>query len=288
MADFLGLLPSLPEIRVVDVGAMSLGEGTDAYEALMRAGIARVLGFEPVAAECERLNAAADSRRRFLPHAIGDGSRRTLHICNFPMTSSLYPPDTELLDRFQNLENLTRVVARHEVETRRLDDLREVGEVDFLKVDVQGAERDVFAGATRTLRDVVAIHTEVQFVPLYRGAPTFSDVDIALRERGFLLHRFVGASGRCFKPLLLNGNVNAPGSQLLWADAVYLPHFMQLGRLSAEKLLKLAIILHAVYQSVDACAYVLREHQRRAGGRLADRYLAGVVQGGPQPPAGSA
>jgi FkbM family methyltransferase len=263
-----------PTIRIVDIGAMSLGEGRDPYEALTQNGPTRIVGFEPVAAECEKLKALHGERRTYLPYAVGDGQRRVFHTCNFPMTSSLYEPNTALLDKFQNLENLVRVVERSEIETRRLDDIPEVAETDYLKVDVQGAEADVLAHATHVLKNTLVVHTEVEFVPIYREQPLFADVDAILRRHGFLFHRFASISGRMFKPLLNKTNVNAMGSQWLWADAVYVRDFMQLAALTAEQLLKLAIILHTLYQSFDLCAFVLRHYQDQTGEPLADRYLA--------------
>lgn len=274
MFHFPDLIPQQPiDVHVCDIGAMTLGPDTDAYGALVTAGMARVIGFEPVQTECDKLNRLYSPERIFLPYVIGDGRKKTFYICNNTMTSSLYPPNSELLDRFQNLENLTQVVNTAPVDTVRLDDIPEVGNVDFLKVDVQGAEADVFDGAPRVLRDTIVIHTEVQFAPMYRGTPLFSEIDIQLREHGFVLHRFAGIGSRTFKPLIVNNNVNTRGTQLLWGDAVYIPDFMNLERLSPEKLLKLTAILHVVYHSYDTAAYFLQEHDRRTGDNLANRYI---------------
>ena len=267
-----------PVINIVDVGAMSFSQETDAYSALLQKGPVRIVGFEPVQAECDKLNAMhSGSGRLYLPYVIGDGAKRTFHECNYPMTSSLYPPHTELLDKFQNLERLVRVVSSLSVETHRLDDITEITDVDYLKVDVQGAETDVFKGASGTLRNVVAVHTEVEFVPLYRNQPLFSDVDRVLRENGFLFHRFTTFSSRTFKPIVSNNNPNAPGSQLLWADAVYMKDFMQLDRLPAVKLLKLAIVLHEIYGSFDTCAFVLQHYSRKTNDGLLEKYIDKLV-----------
>jgi FkbM family methyltransferase len=268
-----------PVITIVDVGAMALGGDNDAYSALLKNRPVRIVGFEPIRSECDKLNSMNAAGRLYLPHAIGDGTARTFYQCNYPMTSSLYQPNTELLDKFQNLEKLVQVVSTSDVKTHRLDDIAEIGDVDYLKVDVQGAEVDVFNGARRTLQDAVVIHAEVEFVPLYRNQPLFSDVDRVLRDNGFLFHKFSTFSSRMFKPLVNNNNLNAPGSQLLWADAVYMKDFMRLDELSAEKLLKLAIVLHEIYGSFDACGLVLQHYSRKANSNLSDSYLKRLVAG---------
>ena len=267
----------LPSIHVVDVGAMALEGMPSPYNALLTAGVARVTGFEPVEEECRKLNTAGRGVHTFLPYAVGDGTSRTFRECNFSMTSSLYEPNTALLDRFQNLGELTRVVKQFPVETRRLDDLAEVRDVDYLKLDVQGAEYDVIEGASEALSHALVVHTEVEFVPLYVGQPLFAEVDQALRRNGFCFHRFAGLAGRAFKPMVYQNNVNAMLSQALWADAIYVRDWMDWESRSAEQLLKLALILHDVYSSCDLCLVALDHFDRKTGSALRERYLGALT-----------
>jgi FkbM family methyltransferase len=267
------LLPPLPRLKIVDVGAMSLGEGTDAYSTLTSATPCDVYGFEPGTAELEKLKASAKPRHHYLPYFIGDGSARTFYECNFNMTSSLFEPNVDLLLKFQNLGELVQVEKTHAVETRRLDDIPELEGTDFLKVDVQGAELMVFEGAARILENALVVHTEVQFVPLYKGASQFGEIDSCLRSKGFLLHRLTQA-GRTFKPLIFMNDVNAALSQILWGDAVYVRDFMQFDQLSGVALLKLATILHETSRSVDMAALALASYDRQNGSNLQQAYIA--------------
>lgn len=262
-----------PTLNLVDVGAMSLGPHTDAFDRLLGCGAVRIVGFEPVQAECDKLNALHGSQRLYLPYAIGDGRRRTFHECNLPMTSSLYEPNNDLLDKFQSIGRFSHVIATSEIETRRLDDIPEVADADYLKLDVQGAELDVINGAANVLRQAVLVHTEAELVPMYRDQPLFGDVDCALRRNGFLLHQILAIASRTFKPLVNDNNADAPGSQALWCEAVYIRDFMTLDDLPPEKLLKLALMLHVIYRSTDTCAFVLQAYQRKTGDRLFERYL---------------
>ena len=268
------ILPKpLPSIHVVDVGAMAVEGMLPPYNQLLTAGVARVTGFEPVDEECQKLNATCGPAHSFLPYAVGAGTTRTFRQCNFSMTSSLYEPNTALLDRFQNLGELTRVVKQSPLATHRLDDLPQVREVDYLKLDVQGAECDVIRGAVKALSNTLVVHTEVEFVPLYIGQPLFAEVDQALRRNGFCFHRFAGIAGRAFKPMIYQNNVNAMLSQALWGDAIYVRDWMDWESLSAEQLLKLAVILHDVYSSCDLCLVALDQFDRKTGGALRGRYL---------------
>merc|ERR1711924_266039 len=120
------------------------------------------------------------------------------------------------------LAEVTKVVKRSEVKTRRLDDLlpdMPGGVIDFLKLDVQGYELAVLEGAEKTLQKALVIHTEVEFVEMYQKQPLFADVDQFLRRAGFVFHRFASLQGRPMKPLFYKSNPIQPISQQLWGDA---------------------------------------------------------------------
>lgn len=256
---------------------MFVHDGYEPHDALIAKSLCTVVGFEPVAAECEKLNRIRGPIHRFLPYVIGDGTKRRFYLTNRTMTSSIYPPNNELLAKFQYLDELVRPVATEMVETRRLDDLAEIGDVDFLKIDAQGASYDVLEGAARTLENTVVVHVEVEFVPLYHGEKLFGDVDCRLRQAGFTFHRFGEVSGRSFRPLHPVNDVSGSMGQVLWADVVYVKDFMAFDRLPPAKLRALAVILHEVYRSYDLCAHVLQAHDRVARTDFQSRYIGRLV-----------
>jgi FkbM family methyltransferase len=260
-------------IKIIDVGAMMIGNKPPDYHALLKPGVSKVVGFEPDKKECQKVNQSCPGDCSFLPYYIGDGTERTFNLCNFNMTSSLYEPNTNLLEKFQNLSELHQVVERSTVSTKRLDDIDEVQNADYLKIDVQGAEVDVFNGAEDLLLDIMIIHTEVEFVPLYINQPLFAEVDQTLRKYGFLFHKFHGLAGRTFKPLIVNNNKNQPLGQVLWSDVIYVKNFLHYDQTPPEKLLKLAVILHDVYGSYDIVHYILQQYDKHISGKCAEQYL---------------
>jgi hypothetical protein len=150
-----------------------------------------------------------------------------------------------------------------------------VQQADYLKIDVQGAECDVFKGAANLLKEIMIIHTEVEFIPVYMNQPLFGDVDLILRQNGFLFHRFHkhAMAGRAFKPFIVNNDINRPLSQVIWADVIYVKNMMELDNYPPEKLLKLAIILHDVYESFDLAYYILQHYDKLTKEQFAQKYM---------------
>lgn len=262
---------TMPMIDIVDAGAMWGGDPP--YAPMIRAGFGRVVGFEPVQSECDKLNSMNRKGERYLPYFIGDGTERTFYLTSRTMTASLYEPNMPLLRRFQQLDEVTRVVETTQVQTKRLDDVPEIEAINLLKADVQGAELDLLKGADRLLKDVLVTQLEVEFLPMYKGQPLFADIDIHLRSRGFVLHSFVDLQGRCFRPIMLNNDPTKTWRQHLYADAVYVRDFMEWKGLSPEQLLKTAAILHECFHSVDIAALALQHYQQRTGVPIWDTYI---------------
>jgi FkbM family methyltransferase len=59
--------------------------------------------------------------------------------------------------------------------------------IDFIHMDVQGAERLVLAGAAAALRRVTALWLEVSDLALYRGQALRADIEQVMRGHGFAL-----------------------------------------------------------------------------------------------------
>lgn len=287
MANFsiLEILGSrVPMVTVVDIGAMVEGKLRNRYDGLVERGVAQVIGFEPQPAEFEKLKAHAAPRHTYLPCFVGSGKPATFYRCRYSACSSLYRPDPRVIDLFTSigasLGGNFEVMGTAEVETVRLDDIKEVTACDFLKADVQGAELDALEGAVRTLGATAVVEMEVEFVPIYENQPLFAEIDLFMRQNGFLLHKLVDVGGRSIRPFAVEGNPYQSMSQLLWADAVYIKDFTRFDTLSPEMLLKTAVLLHEVYSSIDMVALALKAFDVKAGTRLCADYIEKVKTAG--------
>jgi FkbM family methyltransferase len=66
----------------------------------------------------------------------------------------------------------------------------------FLKIDVQGGELDVIAGATEIFPDVEAIALEVAFFEFHSGMPEFHNVVDTMKKYGFVVYEVVEGHNR--------------------------------------------------------------------------------------------
>lgn len=270
------ILDGLPAVKIVDIGANPI-DGDPPYAALLRSGHAEVVGFEPNRAALDVLRQKQGPHETYLPHAIGDGRRHTLHLTQAPGMSSLLEPNPDLLTLFHGFPDWSRVVRTEPVDTVRLDDVPETAGVDMIKIDIQGAELMALSNATARLATTLVIQTEVEFVPMYRDQPLYGEVETFLRAHGYLLHRFEPLVSRVVKPMLLGGNIRAGFSQVLWTDAIFVRDPTRLDALDDGQLLRTAVLLHECYGSVDLALHFLLAHDRRTGRDFGPRYLKAIT-----------
>ena len=262
-------------VKVVDVGANPI-DSAPPYADLLRAGDADVVGFEPNPNALAKLDALKGPNETYLPHALGDGRRHTLHICAASGMTSLLEPNSTVLNLFHGFPVWAQVLGTEKLKTLRMDDIAETKGVDLIKIDIQGAELMVFRSATDRLADALVVHTEVEFLQMYTGQPLFGDVEKFLRSQGFVFHQFLEINKRTIQPLLVNNNVYAGLSQWLYADAVFIRDFSRLDLLTDERLLKLAALMHECYLSYDLVYRLLIEYDTRTGDGLAETYLTNL------------
>jgi FkbM family methyltransferase len=262
-----------PRLRLIDIGASPLDGQKPVYADLLQLGLLDLIGFEPDPKGLDALNAKKKPNEVFLPYAIGDGRRHTLRVCHAPGLSSILKPSHTVMDLFHFMSDLAQVKARHEVDTMCLDDIPETAGADFIKLDIQGAELMALQGATQRLRDVVALQIETNFIPMYENQPLFAEIDQFMRGQGFMLHKLFDQQSRMLRPFAVGSNPHVIGSQLGWADAVYVRDLTRLDLLTDRQLLALAIIAYNFYASFDLVLLPLGEHDRRHGHKLQANYL---------------
>lgn len=237
-----------PPVDVVDIGANPI-DGDPPYRLLLDAGLCRVTGFEPQPQALAELHKLAGASESYLPYAVGDGLRHTLYLCATTGFASLLEPDDRQLELLINFPELARVTGRESIDTRRLDDIAEIERIDLLKIDIQGGELAVLRAGREKLANAVAIQTEVGFHRLYRDQPTFADVDLELRDQGFVPHQFVSTRSWPMAPVVWADPLQRSARQLVEADVLYVRDPVRMAQLDDGQVARLALIADVVYGS---------------------------------------
>jgi len=260
---------------ILEIGAEDYGETPEGfYELLDYFPGSKIIGLELDEDVCNEMNSKARKDIQYFPYALGASNEiRKLHITNHPMCTSLYKPNEELLSLYQNME-YANLKTEASVETVSLDHfvkINNIGKIDFIKIDVQGAELDIFKGGIKTLNDVLKIVCEVEFIEHYENQPLFGDVCEFLAKKDLMFNKFLGLNGRTLKPIFINNNQNH-ASQHIWSDAVYIKHVLKIPELDNVKLLKLAV-LSSVYGSIDLVYYCLSIFDKKNSSFLSKSFL---------------
>jgi FkbM family methyltransferase len=233
-ADFaaLGLAD---EFSKLPLGFIDIGARSGVHELIEPvAGLAAVLGFEPDPEECRRLLAdptitAPWASFDLEPIALSDRTGEVpLHFAAVSTNDSLLPTHPPFVRRY----NMPKFEARGatSVAATTLDAVLygaaprapQLGE--FIKVDTQGSEWEILAGAARTLAErCVAVHAEVWFCEVYTNVKPFSDVEQLLRRHGFSFYGFTTwhCRARAY-PRHMVKTIEVGRERPIYADAVFL------------------------------------------------------------------
>jgi FkbM family methyltransferase len=170
---------------VLDVGA-NAGQFAQEVRGIGYRG--RIVSFEPVTTAYDQLVevASKDPHHECRQLALGDTDQTAIvHVSEGDASSSILEVEPISISASRS----TRHVSDQEVQVARLDTIRDtlLRESDraYLKLDVQGYEDRVLAGARETLRQVDGIEIELSLVPLYKGQAMLPVVWSRLTQSGF-------------------------------------------------------------------------------------------------------
>ncbi|MDF2945761.1 MAG: FkbM family methyltransferase [Bacillales bacterium] len=203
-------------IKVVDVGASG---GIDIrWNSIIEHTIPIL--FEPDPREFNNLKEKLPENYIVFNTALSDiPGLIEFHLCKKQQVSSVYKPNYELISKFPASERFD-VLKTIQVQADTLDNkLDSVGisDVDFIKIDTQGYELSILQGARNTLKCVIGIEVEVEFIEIYENQPLFEEVNGYITDLGFEMMDLKRYFWR------RNGKVNYGSNkgQLIFGDALY-------------------------------------------------------------------
>ena len=252
------------KINIVDIGASPLLDNVNkhkkkgepefsSYQSLMNSNYFNLIcveGHEPAYNDLKKLNY---NNSEFLNYVVGDGSEKTFNICKGEDMSSLLMPSKKSMETFSIYKKRAEILDRKKVKTKKLDNIDEIQNVDFLQMDVQGSELEIIKNGINKLSKVLFIETEISFVNLYENEPTFGEMDTELRKFGLIPHCLTKnhISKNIISPMVLNNDPFKNLNQIVQTNMVYVKDFRYLEKLSNIEIKKICIVAHYCYKSWD-------------------------------------
>lgn len=175
--------------KVVDVGARG---GEEKHWHLFGNQI-KIFGFDADEKETNKLNKLKQNiNTTYFPLALWENKGfKKFYITNNLASSTFLLPNKNFLDRFPDRKNL-KVNKHIKVKTIDLDTWATengINNIDFIKLDSEGADLFVLKGARRLLRgSVLGLTSEVSFVQTLVNQPLFGDLNIFLKSYGFEIY----------------------------------------------------------------------------------------------------
>jgi FkbM family methyltransferase len=221
-----GKLLQTSPLGFVDIGAR--GGAHPVVEPI--ASMTAVLGFEPDDAARKALQKENEAGSQwaltnFPPVALADKEGVSeLHHCAVPTNDSLRPTNEAFTSRYDMVKFLN--TGSDQLRTKTLDSVL-FGDIDdginwgeFIKVDTQGTEFEIFEGSRRTLTErTVALITEVSFFEIYKGQKLFSEIEQLLRGCGLSFYGFISMHERSKGQI--NKQEHLGAERPMMADAVF-------------------------------------------------------------------
>lgn len=153
----------------------------------------KIFSFEPVQSSFRELTraSAADVDWQAFNYALGqETASMDINVTAASEFSSLLQPNkygkNVYVDKIP-------VKSKETIQVKRLDDVYpELAGTQkqtriFLKMDTQGYDLKVLAGATKVLENVIALQSEISVMPLYEGMPDYLESLSAFKKAGFEL-----------------------------------------------------------------------------------------------------
>lgn len=252
---------------IVDVGARG---GKESHWNLLGDQV-KILGFDADEKECRRLNKLnQDSNARYFPYALSQKQgKRKFYIMENTASSSFFKPNKKFWQRFPDEKNLTvkKEIKVNTIDLNTFSKKENVNYIDFIKLDVEGAELEALKGAVGILKEnVLGVALEISFQQTLIGQPVFSDIDEFLRSTGFKLFD-LGQIRLARKTVSVKPGPSETG-QIIAGHALYLRDGVEeliksTNRWGLKKIMKLASIME-IYGLVDCAIELIISAKKRS------------------------
>ena len=165
---------------VIHIGAHTGGE----YSIYKKEHIENMIFFEPLPHTFEKLKTNVGKEVNLYNLALGNKTGKEIMYVEYDNESQ----SSSILEPHLHKEQYPSIVFNDtlEIHIDKLDNIQyDKDKYNFINIDVQGYELEVFKGATVSLKYIDYVMAEVNKAELYKGCALVSELDAYLLQFGF-------------------------------------------------------------------------------------------------------
>lgn len=246
------------EGKVVTLDNGALLVGTTGFSSLQKLGAFAAIAFDPTSKVTNAAQLQAAGELHHYPHVtLGDGREGTLFACLDPaMNATLEPLPAE--QQLPGNQEATQVIAKLPITTLRLDDIEGLENIDWLLLDNMNDSLAILENGEKALANTLLVQVRVNFSPTHKNQPEMTQISHWLSRHGLSFYRLNNLQHKSY--LAKHSDLlKTQATQLITADALFIPDHARLAELSDNQRLKLAFILHTVYGALDLASALLAQ-----------------------------
>lgn len=238
-------LPS--KIIALDNGAKLVRQG--GFDSLRRLNAFGVVAFDPASRVENPGRFEGSEDVQVFPHAVlGGGQPATLYACLDPALSGTLEP----LSAEQSGAGAqgARVLTQLPINTIALDSIEGLDSLDWLILDDLSDAMAILEHGKKALKETLLIQVRVAFQPTHRRQPNLAELQHWMARHGFRFYRFNDEQYRSHLPDYVPVE-KRQASELVSADALFLPGLEHMKELGEVQRIKLAFLLATVFGIKD-------------------------------------
>lgn len=264
------------KIITLDHGGLLLAD--KGFADLQALGAFANIAFDPASniKNAERLQQSGELH--YYPHvALGNGTEGTLYACLDPAMSGTLeplPPEQQL----PHHQKGSQVLAKLPITTLRLDDIEGLESIDWLLLDNLNDSLSILENGEKALANTLLVQARVNFLATHRQQPELTQISHWLARHGFSFYRLNNLNHYSHLPVHTDLR-KQQASQLVAADAIFIPSRERMENLDTQQRVKLAFILHSAYQIHDLTFGLLDREETSHGEQYLEHngYLKKII-----------
>ena len=191
--------------------ALDIGSNIGLYSFLLSFYFDKVYSFEPIFEMCQRCHGI---KKNIFINNVALGDKISQEMINIPIVNG------KKVYGFSSINNVFQESHQQLVQIKRLDDYSDIKNIGFIKIDTEGFEDKVIAGARKTIteyRPILMVEIEKR-----HNIESFQNISDIMRELNYIgfylyenelklidsfsfdLYQKLTPSGNCIRPYLNN------------------------------------------------------------------------------------